>query len=123
MGDPRHEEEEPDPAVLDKVPETVQPVVAGPVRQEQPALAFDGDEARRVAAWGRLRPAALARRRNHHEGRALDERPRVRVDAVHVLLGRERGRRSVGGPELFERLNGGHRRSGDIRSEVAGGAN
>src|SRR5829696_4311188 len=67
MGDPRHEEEQPDPAVLDNVPEAVQPVVAGPVRQEQPALAFDGDEARRVAAWRRLRPAVLARGRHHHE--------------------------------------------------------
>jgi hypothetical protein len=57
MGDPRHEEEEPDPAVLDNVPEAVQPVVAGPGQPSSRAVdtTTKGERSMNARAWASMR--------------------------------------------------------------------
>ena len=92
--------------VLQEVAHAVEPLVARPVRDDEPMLVEHLDESGRIALGRDVAPSARARRRDQHERRPGDERPAVGVEVRDLLADRQLARPADDRAERFFRRDG-----------------
>ena len=119
----RDHEDRGDFRVFQNVAERIEPVVAGPVGNQDRPVVGDMDEARPVAARRDIAgPAVGPGRPDHQKGGVGDEGPAMGVEPVDGLPARPFPRRVIARTQGVEAVDGGHGQGSSAVAPISGAA-